>query len=156
MKDIVFKNPAELIPYEKNPRNIGEDAVNAVAESIKEFGFRNPILVDKDNVIIAGHTRQLASLKLNLPVVPVIVCDDLTDKQVKALRLADNKTNELAGWNFGELDTELADLADFDMERFGFSTLEDFNSDNFFQEEEPKDKEKKTIICPHCGEEIEI
>lgn len=156
MIEIVSKALSELIPYEKNPRKISDEAVNAVAESIQEFGFKNPILIDKDNVIIAGHTRRLASLKLGLERVPCVVVDDLTPQQIKALRLADNKTNELAGWDFGGLDLELGDLLDMDMERFGFSSLEDFNSDGFFSEAENKEKEKKTIVCPHCGKEIEL
>lgn len=125
MIEIVSKALSELIPYEKNPRKISDEAVNAVAESIQEFGFKNPILIDKDNVIIAGHTRRLASLKLGLERVPCVVCDDLTPQQIKALRLADNKTNELADWDIGELDLELADLLDMDMERFGFDIDED-------------------------------
>lgn len=120
MIEIISKALSELIPYEKNPRKISDEAVNAVAESIQEFGFKNPILIDKNNVIIAGHTRRLASLKLGLERVPCVVVDDLTPQQIKALRLADNKTNELAEWDFGELDLELADLLDMDMERFGF------------------------------------
>lgn len=125
MIEIVSKRVDELIPYEKNPRTIPEEAINAVAESIQEFGFKNPILIDKDNVIVAGHTRRLASLKLGLERVPCVVVDDLTPQQIKALRLADNKTNELASWDFGELDLELADLLDMDMERFGFDIDED-------------------------------
>ena len=120
MIEIVSKALSELVPYEKNPRKISDEAVNAVAESIQEFGFKNPILIDKNNVIVAGHTRRLASLKLGLERVPCVVVDDLTPQQIKALRLADNKTNELADWDIGELDLELADLLDMDMERFGF------------------------------------
>lgn len=127
MIEIVSKALSELIPYEKNPRKISDEAVNAVAESIQEFGFKNPILIDKDNVIIAGHTRRLASLKLGLERVPCVVVDDLTPQQIKALRLADNKTNELAGWDIGELDIELGDLLDMDMSRFGFDLEESEN-----------------------------
>ena len=123
MIEIISKAVSELIPYEKNPRKISDEAVNAVAESIQEFGFKNPILIDKDNVIIAGHTRRLASLKLGLERVPCVVVDDLTPQQIKALRLADNKTNELADWDIGELDLELADLLDMDMGRFGFDSI---------------------------------
>lgn len=124
---IVQKKVSELIPYEKNPRKIPEEAINAVAESIKEFGFKNPILIDKNNVIVAGHTRRLASLKLGLEEVPCVVVDDLTPQQIKALRLADNKTNELAEWDFGELDLELEGLLDMDMSRFGFDLEESEN-----------------------------
>ena len=123
MIEIVSKALSELIPYEKNPRKISDEAINAVAESIQEFGFKNPILIDKNNVIIAGHTRRLASLKLGLERVPCVVCDDLTPQQIKALRLADNKTNELAEWDIGELDLELEGLLDMEMERFGFDEV---------------------------------
>lgn len=115
----------ELHEYENNPRN-NDGAVDAVAESIKEFGFKVPIVVDADNVIVAGHTRLKAARKLGMTVVPCLVADDLTPEQVKAFRLADNKVAELAEWDFGKLDEELLDLADsFDMEAFGFD-MDDF------------------------------
>lgn len=115
---------ADLIPYENNPRK-NDEAVEAVAASIKEFGFKVPIIVDADNVIIAGHTRLKAAQMLGMDTVPVIRADDLTDEQVKAFRLADNKTAELAGWDFTALEAEMEELADFDMERFGFDELAD-------------------------------
>lgn len=156
MIEIISKALSELVPYEKNPRKISDEAVNAVAESIQEFGFKNPILIDKNNVIIAGHTRRLASLKLGLERVPCVVCDDLTPQQIKALRLADNKTNELAGWDFGELDLELEGLEDMDMERFGFNTSEIHLDDDMFVDSEQKKKEPKMVKCPHCGEMFEL
>lgn len=85
----------DIKPYEKNPRK-NDEAVKYVAESIKEFGFKVPIVVDKDMTIVAGHTRYKAAKKLGLNEVPVIVADDLTDEQIKAFRLADNKTGEKA------------------------------------------------------------
>lgn len=109
-------------PYENNPRN-NDEAVEFVANSIKEFGFKNPIILDKDNVIIAGHTRYKASQKLGLDKVPVIYANDLTDEQVKAYRLADNKVSEKAEWDLNMLEGELADL-DIDMEQFGFDNIE--------------------------------
>lgn len=142
-----------LKPYENNPRN-NDNAVDAVAASIKEFGFKVPIIVDKDNVIVAGHTRYKASQKLGLEVVPVIVADDLTEDQIKAFRLADNKTSELAGWDFTKLEEELAGIA-LDMSDFGFPEPEDVNIDEFFTESEPTVKEPKKIQCPHCGEWFE-
>ena len=101
----------ELIPYSNNPRN-NDSAVDAVAASIKEFGFKVPIVVDKNNVIVAGHTRYKASLELDLKEVPCIIADDLTDEQVKAFRLADNKVSEKSEWNFEALDEELAEDED--------------------------------------------
>ena len=112
----------DLREYENNPRN-NENAVAAVAESIKQFGFKVPIVIDKDNVIIAGHTRALAARLLALETVPCIVADDLTPEQIKAFRLADNKTAELAEWDFEKLDAELAAL-EFDMSAFGFDEKE--------------------------------
>ena len=115
--------PVELVPYAKNPRK-NQPAVDYVANSIREFGFRNPILIDKDNVIIAGHTRLLAAEKLGIKQVPVIRIEDLTPDQVKALRLADNKTGEFAEWDRGLLDEELADLrSKLDMDLFGLGKV---------------------------------
>ena len=111
----------DLIPYINNPRN-NENAVDKVASSISEFGFKNPIIIDKNNVVINGHTRLLASKKLGLKEVPVIVADDLSEAQVKAFRIADNKTSEYAEWNEELLKIELEQLEDmnFDLECTGF------------------------------------
>lgn len=121
---ITNKQIKELIPYQNNPRR-NDKAVDAVAASIKQFGFKQPIVIDKDNVIVCGHTRYKAAQKLRLKEVPCIMADDLTDDQIKAFRLADNKTAELAEWDFPLLDLELADI-DLDMSEFGF----DFEIDN--------------------------
>ena len=117
--NIVEKKVSELIPYANNPRN-NEGAVDAVAASIREFGFKVPMVIDGDGVIVAGHTRLLAAKKLGLESVPCVVADDLTEKQLKAFRLADNKTAEIATWDFDKLELEMCDLEDFDMVRFGF------------------------------------
>lgn len=109
----------DIKPYEKNPRK-NDDAVKYVAESIKQFGFKVPIVLDKDNVIVAGHTRYKAAKKLKMTEVPCVIADDLTDEQVKAYRLADNKVAEKADWDFDLLNSELDDLFDFDMTVFGF------------------------------------
>ena len=110
-------------PYENNPRH-NEEAIPYVMNSIKEFGFKNPIIIDKNNVIIAGHTRLESAKRLGMKEVPIIHADDLTEEQVKAFRLADNKVSEKAEWDFNMLDAELADL-DIDMEDFGFEKLEE-------------------------------
>jgi len=96
---------SELHPYENNPRN-NDDAVDAVAKSIETFGFKAPLIIDKENVIVCGHTRYKAAVKLGLQTVPCVIADDLTPEQVKAFRLVDNKTNELSGWDFQKLDKE--------------------------------------------------
>lgn len=114
----------DLIPYENNPRN-NAPAVKAVAESIKQFGFKVPIVIDKNNIIVAGHTRHQAALLLGLSAVPAIRATDLTDEQVRAFRLADNKTAELAEWDDEKLNLELAQLSAFDMSAFGFEELDD-------------------------------
>lgn len=113
-----------VIPYEKNPRK-NDKAAEAVAASIQEFGFKVPIVIDKNNVIVTGHTRLKAAKKLGLEYVPCIMADDLSEAQIKAFRLADNKTAELADWDMGLLGDELTELADlFDMSEFGFTIAE--------------------------------
>lgn len=132
---IETRNVHDLVPYENNPR-LNADAIDAVAASIKAFGFKVPIVVDRDGVIITGHTRREAALRLNLEEVPVIVADDLTEDQVRAFRLADNKVSELATWDEDALQAELDALtaADFDLSDFGFDideapTADDYSDD---------------------------
>jgi hypothetical protein len=112
---------SQVIPYENNPR-LNDDAVAAVAASIREFGFRQPIVVDADGVIICGHTRYKAALHLGLEKVPVHIARDLTPEQIRAYRIADNKTSELADWNYDLLPIELSQLGDagFDLDLLGF------------------------------------
>ena len=116
---------SDLIPYENNPRN-NDNAVEAVANSIRQFGFKVPIVIDKNNVIVAGHTRWKAANMLGLDKVPCIIADDLTDEQIKAFRLADNKVAELAFWDYDKLERELSQIPnDFNMGQFGFDELEE-------------------------------
>ena len=136
---------SEIKPYEKNPRN-NKPAIDAVANSIKEFGFKVPIVIDKDNVIVCGHTRYAAAKKLKLKSVPCIMADDLTEEQIKAFRLADNKTAELAEWDFDLLNLELGDLVDFDMEQFGFDLSETKEDIEIVEDEVPEiDEENEPI-----------
>ena len=121
---IIDKKLSELKPYEKNPRK-NDEAVKYVMESIKEFGFKVPIIIDKNNVIVCGHTRYKASKKLKLDTVPCIIADDLTEEQIKAFRLADNKVSEKAEWDFDLLYDELKGIFDFDMQEFGFDFEDD-------------------------------
>lgn len=137
---------SEVKPYDKNPRK-NDDGIEAVANSIKEFGWQQPIVVDKNNVIIVGHTRYKAAKKLGMKEVPVVVASNLSDEQVRAYRLADNKTGELTDWDMDLLDDELADIADIDMSDFGFNLDisdddEEVQEDAFDEEvpEEPKSK----------------
>lgn len=109
----------DLKPYERNPR-VNDAAVDSVAASIKEFGFKVPIVVDSENVIVAGHTRWRAAHQLGLETVPCIVADDLNEEQIKAFRLADNKVAEKAEWDDALLELELFDITSIDMSEFGF------------------------------------
>ena len=121
--NIVEKRVSDLIPYANNPRN-NVDAVDAVAASIAEFGFKVPMVIDSRGVIVAGHTRLLAARRLGLETVPCVIADDLTDAQIKAFRLADNKVAEIATWDPEKLDLELQGLTEIDMEPFGFETTD--------------------------------
>ena len=145
----------KIKPYENNPRN-NDDAVDAVANSIKEFGWQQPIVVDNDRVIIAGHTRYKAAKQLKLKEVPIVVADKLTKEQVNAYRLADNKVGELANWDTKKLDDELQNLLDqIDMTDFGFDENIEFDpADDIDVDLETDDKDKKLIkvTCPNCGE----
>lgn len=157
----------DLIPYENNPRN-NEGAIEYVANSIKQFGFKVPIVVDKDNVIVAGHTRWLAASALEMDEVPVVVADDLTPEQIRAFRLADNKVAEKASWDFTKLADEIKGIdTDINLNELGFGEFEldtllngnDFDEtalDNLFMEAPEKESKPKTIKCPHCGKEFEV
>ena len=112
----------DLIPYEKNTKKHDDVQINNVAESIKQYGFVQPIVIDKNNVVVIGHCRLLAAKKLKMADVPCVCVEDLTEEQVKALRIVDNKSNE-SDWDFDFLADELADLdlSDFDFD-FGIDT----------------------------------
>ena len=140
-QEIKYCDPLDLIPYENNPR-VNDYAVKRVLESIKEFGFRNPILVDPDMVIIAGHTRREASILAGLEEVPYIVAEDLTPEQVKAYRIADNKLAELSTWDEDMLKEELWSLqeADFSLEVMGFTEIDLIK---LFEEVEVKPEKEK-------------
>lgn len=154
----------ELKPYENNPRH-NDAAVDKVAESIKQFGFKVPIVVDKDLVIVCGHTRLKAAEKLGLEKVPCVVADDLTEDQIKAFRLADNKTAEFAEWDVDKLVDELDELAHFDMAAFGFDMEElasqMINDETCFKDQPDDDfdnepGDKKECTCPNCGFKFEL
>ena len=146
---------SQLKPYEKNPRK-NDDAVQYVANSIKEFGFKVPIIVDAENVIVAGHTRYKAAKELGMKEVPCVRADDLSDEQIKAFRLADNKVGELADWDFEALDIELDGIADIDMEQFGFNFSEpahfwgDEEGERTDEYEEFEEKFKPKLTTDDC------
>ncbi len=142
--DVIERDLTSIRPYENNPRD-NEAAVAFVANSIREFGWKQPIVIDKDGVIIAGHTRYKAAQTLGLKSAPCVIADDLTEEQVKAYRLADNKVGEIATWDFDALEAELDEIADIDMSDFGFFSEEEEEQiveDDFEPEppEEPKAK----------------
>lgn len=131
---IIEKGINELIPYTNNPRK-NDGAVSYVAESIRQFGFKVPCVIDRNNVVIAGHTRLKAAQELGMDTVPCIVADDLTDEQVKAFRLADNKVSEMAEWDNDLLNIELDDILDIDMSDFGFPEDEPGEDDGYYGDE---------------------
>jgi ParB-like chromosome segregation protein Spo0J len=147
-------------PYEGNPR-LNDAAVDAVAESIRQFGVRQPIVVDEDGVIVVGHTRWKAAKKLGLQTVPVHVAADLTPEQRRAYRLADNKTAERAEWDVELLPIELGELRDegVDLKLLGFSDkelaeyLREFDTD-LDDGEADAEEAGETVRCPKCGHEF--
>jgi site-specific DNA-methyltransferase (adenine-specific) len=133
---VVEKSVKDLKMYENNPRN-NDQAVDEVAKSIQQFGFKVPMVIDTDNVIVCGHTRYKACLQLGIKKVPCIVASDLTPEQIQAFRIAENRTNELATWDNDKLRDELKDLIsqNFDIESLGF------NIDDFYTDETEKVEE---------------
>ena len=129
---IVYKNIDDLIPYALNQKEHPQKQINQIASSLKEFGFKQPIVIDKDNQIIVGHGRYEGAKKINLNEVPCLIADDLTDTQIKAYRIADNKLNE-SEWNEDLLRLELENLKELN---FDFSEIMEFNFDEDFSQDE--------------------
>ena len=142
-REIIMKRVSDLVPYVNNPRD-NDKAVEPVKNSIKEFGFKVPMVIDKDNVVVCGHTRLRAAKELGLNEVPCIMADDLTDEQIKAFRLADNKTAELAGWNFDMLPEEMKGVGEIDMTAFGFDQTE-VEDPNNVREDEYEEEEMEPV-----------
>ena len=152
--NIIKKQIKELIPYHNNPR-INDGAVNYVASLIKEFGFKVPIVIDKNNIIVTGHTRLKAAQKLGLEYVPCLIADDLTDTQIKAFRLADNKTHEFSVWDYPLLDLELDELKELNFYYdFGFE-LSNFEPASIEEQGKLDQLEPKIVKCPECGKEFD-
>lgn len=144
----------KLKEYENNPRK-NKKAIEVVTKSIRDYGFKNPIIIDENYVIVCGHTRLEAAKKLGYKEVPCIMADDLNEEQIKAFRLVDNKTAEYADWDYEKLEEELANI-DIDLSEFGFDTSS-IDIDDFFEEpQEEKEKEPKKVICPDCGREFYV
>ena len=143
---VIERDLDSLIPYDNNPRH-NEAAVPYVANSLKRFGWKQPIVIDKDGVIVAGHTRVMAAKSLGWTTAPCVIADDLTPEEVQAYRLADNKTAELAEWDLEALEFELTDLdGQIDMSEFGFFDEEDEPTEieeDDFEEELPEEAKSK-------------
>lgn len=157
--DIIYRDPENLKDYANNPRNNAE-AIEPVMESIKEFGFLVPVLITEDDEIVAGHTRKAAAVRLGMPEIPCIRTKGLTEEQIRAFRLVDNKTAEFATWDFEKLEEELNMIVGIDLEEFCFPDLGgdlQVSDADFIQDAGiAKEKNKKAIKCPNCGEEISV
>lgn len=149
----------DVKPYENNPRK-NDNAVSSVAESIRQFGFLQPLVLDPDNTIVVGHTRYKAARELGLETVPAVYADDLSESQIKAYRLLDNRLNEIAVWDIPSLRVELDDLPDFDFSDFGISfdlNDQDIDISDLFDQDTASDesKEKTFEILVYCGDKEE-
>ena len=156
--EIITMKTSDVLPYLRNAKKHNETQINNVAQSIKEFGFTQPIVVDKDNNIIIGHCRTLAAQKLGIEEIPVVKMEDLTPEQANKLRLLDNKLNE-SEWDIGLLSEDIPTLnfEGFDI-NWGISDLTDLSDEflnSLYGDKEDKSKEPKKIQCPHCGEWFE-
>lgn len=156
-KEQITLETNDIKEYENNPR-INDNAVDDVVESIKQCGYINPIIIDENNIILAGHTRFKALKKLNKNKISVLKIIGLSEEQKKKYRILDNKTAEKAEWDFDKLELEMQDV-DFGDYDFGFEEVNNFDENalnNLFVDAPEKQKEKKFITCPHCGKEIEV
>lgn len=147
---------SELTEYKNNPR-LNDGAVEYVASSIANFGFKVPMVIDKGGCIVCGHTRYKAALKLGLETVPCVIADDLTSEQIKAFRLADNKTAEFSSWDLPLMKEELEGILDIDMAQLGFDLTEDIpEAIDLTEENEAEPKEGRMCHCPKCGFAFEV
>lgn len=157
-----------IVPYENNAR-LNDNAVPALMKSIRQFGFKVPIVLTPNYEIVCGHTRVKAAKKLGMEKIPCVFADDLTEEQIKAFRLADNKVSEIAMWDMEKLDKELSEIGnEIKMDDFGFLEFKKETIESLFNEQETeegtenqeernqeeKTNEKRSVICPHCGEEF--
>ena len=141
----------DIQEYENNARK-NEKAVALVVESIENYGFKVPVIVDKNNVLVAGHTRLKAAQQLGLEKIPAIIADDLTEEQIKAFRLADNKTAELSTWDFERLEQELEAIDDAHLwELFNQNRYEDIEEFDGEIDLNDFDDEEFEYECPECG-----
>ena len=139
---VVEVNVDKLTPYAMNPR-FNDSAVDAVANSIRDFGFKVPIVADKNGVIVAGHTRLKAAKKLGLKTVPVVYADDLDEEQIRAFRLADNKVAEFATWDPEKLEIEMEGFTLMDLQCYGFKPLEPRKQNEWFDRDDRDDDSRE-------------
>lgn len=161
-----YKKTEDLIPYINNSRTHDNVHIKQIASSIKEFGFTNPILIDENNMTIAGHGRLMAAKTLNIDEVPTITLSDLNEEQRKAYVIADNKLALNAGWDMGILKDELQELSnmDYNLDILGFDVdeikliLDEVNFEPASQDEQGQldELDPKWINCPHCGKEFDM
>ena len=149
---IIDMKVSDLIPYENNPRK-NESGVPYVKNSIEKFGFKVPVVIDKNNVIVCGHTRVKAAIELGLETVPCLIADDLNDEQIKMFRIVDNKVGELSNWDRAALQFELDSIDGLNMSDFGFANGGKMVFE--FEEVEESAPAPKMVKCPHCGERFE-
>lgn len=154
-KELIRIAVSDLVPYERNPRKIPQEAIDDVKESYRQCGVIDPIEIDENNVILSGHTRRLAAQEMGITEVDALRVTGLTEAQKKKYRLLANKTGEKSGWDYDLLEWELQDL-DFEGYDFGFSTYDGADIDDLFEEATPNEKKPKTVICPECGHEFEL
>lgn len=152
---IINKSINEIKPYKNNPRN-NSNSIENVALSIKNYGFKVPILIDKNNEIICGHTRYEAAKLLDLKTIPCIMVNDLSEKQIKAFRLVDNKVSEFSDWDYEKLMEELSNIdSDFINKLNLIENLDNISNEDFIKDTEiTKEKTEKELICPKCGKSI--
>lgn len=156
MLKIEYIDVVKLKPYDKNTRKHEDYDVSQIAKSIEEYGFNDPIGIwGKDNIIVEGHGRLLAAKKLGMTEVPCIRLDNLTDEQRREYAIMHNKTAELSTWDFDLLAAEIPEL-DFSGFDVDWGIDENIDISDFFESAGQKEDKKKTIICPHCGEKIEL
>lgn len=144
--NVIYKNISELKPYKNNTKKHPKEQVERIAESIRQFGFTQPVLVDKNNVVVAGHGRILGAKKAGLKQVPVVCMEDLTEEQITAYRLVDNKLNE-SDWDFNLLDMEIENIIGIDMQVFGFGSDETKNVITKEVKFNVKKENSVTIMC---------
>lgn len=142
---IEYKDTSELIPYANNTKIHDAEQIEQIKESIKEFGFNDPVAIWKNNEVIEGHGRLMAALELGLKKIPVIKLDDLTDEQRRAYAIIHNKLTTDTGFDIDILNEEIQAIEGIDVKKYGIEYTEDIDVDGFYEDD------KREIVCEHCG-----